>query len=769
MDSRFRYWFLHALLLNQHLRIFTEVLVCVILISALVIGCSAPLWQSARIQLFVPGEEQFRKGNFYIDTNREGAVEALESSIAKMREFIKIAENEPEAEADVQEAKSYIARAYLAIGKWYVREARERKDLTTQDRLNLLNKAVERMEESQKHHTSNDVSQSIMTAQRVIRDIEAFESAKSKCERMDVERDVGKVVTEGSSLSRCMQEYESVLNALQRIEAQSFLKNELQETIKKLERDLSTLRDVESKIIASRERFDIAMRYYNRENFLDALKEFRFVDEVYTPKEYEDSKKKINEIEEGIRSSMKHYNEGLGYYNDKMLPLALTEFKLVVRAYTPGEYEDAREKIDEIEDGMEDSLKHYNDGLSFYNDGLFLSALEEFNQVARNYTPKEYEDATQKKNEIDENIRISKQHFEMGTKYFDSKDFSTGTGELSEVKNAFTPDESAQAQAMIDARNEALQHLKNIDKHIGTGENSKALAEFSQLNRKYTTDQEYEEASAKVMNNGEEHHITATAGRYGSISPSGRVSIQNGTDQTFSMRADTGYHVQSVLVDGNSVGQVNTYTFRNIRDDHTIFATFAQNVPSPPVEPTHHTITAVAEGHGSISPSGSVLVERGASETFTIKPAQGYRVSNVWVNGISVGARTTYVFKNVKADGSIRATFRSEDGIIELRPFAHDDVKVDQQVDRGSIEVNEIRRYSIRIEKFGDMEILVPGGYVVEAQGFDFKGIKEFEDGRKFKRFFREETGKGTSVLAKIAREQNSPDNYEFIFSLYPR
>ena len=68
--------------------------------------------------------------------------------------------------------------------------------------------------------------------------------------------------------------------------------------------------------------------------------------------------------------------------------------------------------------------------------------------------------------------------------------------------------------------------------------------------------------------------ITATAGTGGTISPSGAVSVPQGTDQAFTIAAKSGFQIGDVLVDGLSVGAVSSYTFTNVNVAHTIFATF---------------------------------------------------------------------------------------------------------------------------------------------------------------------------------------------------
>ena len=69
--------------------------------------------------------------------------------------------------------------------------------------------------------------------------------------------------------------------------------------------------------------------------------------------------------------------------------------------------------------------------------------------------------------------------------------------------------------------------------------------------------------------------ITATAGANGSVSPSGTIKIAKGSAQTFTITANSGYHIQDVKVNGKSVGKVSTYTFKNVTSDATISAEFA--------------------------------------------------------------------------------------------------------------------------------------------------------------------------------------------------
>ena len=68
--------------------------------------------------------------------------------------------------------------------------------------------------------------------------------------------------------------------------------------------------------------------------------------------------------------------------------------------------------------------------------------------------------------------------------------------------------------------------------------------------------------------------ITATAGEGGAIAPDGTVRVAQGADRTFTISAAEGYVIADVLVDGESIGAVDRYTFENVRQNHTIEARF---------------------------------------------------------------------------------------------------------------------------------------------------------------------------------------------------
>lgn len=72
---------------------------------------------------------------------------------------------------------------------------------------------------------------------------------------------------------------------------------------------------------------------------------------------------------------------------------------------------------------------------------------------------------------------------------------------------------------------------------------------------------------------------------------------------------------------------------------------------------TYYSIASSAGAGGSISPSGTVSVQKGQSKTFTITPERGYIVADVRVDGISAGAVSEYTFTSVSGDHTVEASF----------------------------------------------------------------------------------------------------------------
>ena len=82
------------------------------------------------------------------------------------------------------------------------------------------------------------------------------------------------------------------------------------------------------------------------------------------------------------------------------------------------------------------------------------------------------------------------------------------------------------------------------------------------------------------------YSITATAGNNGTITPMGISEVESGGNITFTITANSGYHIFDVKVNGESVGAVDSYTFENVTENAMITVEFEEDVVSHVCNPT---------------------------------------------------------------------------------------------------------------------------------------------------------------------------------------
>ena len=216
--------------------------------------------------------------------------------------------------------------------------------------------------------------------------------------------------------------------------------------------------------------------------------------------------------------------------------------------------------------------------------------------------------------------------------------------------------------------------------------------------------------------------ISASAGTGGSISPSGTVKVKYGEDKSFTITPNEGYDIQSVTVDGQNKGKITSYTFEDVKEAHSISASFVKKT---------FKITASAGAGGSISPNGTSTVSYGDSKTFTITPAQGYKVKSVVVDGTNKGELTTYTFSNVKGAHTISVTFEPSGKVDIGRPDVTDG---DGGSVNGGSDGDGIKSgYGIFAE--------VPVSY---SDVTELKVVVTYNFGKGAKTIVMEETSKGT-------------------------
>lgn len=155
------------------------------------------------------------------------------------------------------------------------------------------------------------------------------------------------------------------------------------------------------------------------------------------------------------------------------------------------------------------------------------------------------------------------------------------------------------------------------------------------------------------------HVITSSTTSGGMISPYGETRVAEGKDAPYMIKADKGYRLSKLEVDGSVVEATdNTYTIRNVLAPHTIKASFEKI--ETPIDPKYVTVHAKAGAGGKISPEGDSRVEFGSAQTFTFVPDAGMAVDKVTVNGDAVSfSGLSYTLFSVKAEATIEVSFKS--------------------------------------------------------------------------------------------------------------
>ena len=151
--------------------------------------------------------------------------------------------------------------------------------------------------------------------------------------------------------------------------------------------------------------------------------------------------------------------------------------------------------------------------------------------------------------------------------------------------------------------------------------------------------------------------IIATAGNGGTISPSGRVVVEKGGDQTFLITPDSesGFVIRDVLVDGSSVGNVSNYTFKDVQEDKRIAAFFRQIKDS-------YAINASSDQYTIIYPHGISTNIPGSNKTYLTQAKPGDDLTSIMVDNNSYLPDTSWTFTDINSDNNISTLGRYTPG-----------------------------------------------------------------------------------------------------------
>jgi hypothetical protein len=159
--------------------------------------------------------------------------------------------------------------------------------------------------------------------------------------------------------------------------------------------------------------------------------------------------------------------------------------------------------------------------------------------------------------------------------------------------------------------------------------------------------------------------ITVTQTDYGTIIP-GTTIVDLGSDQSFTILPNSGYHITDVFVDGVPVGAVTSYTFTNVMADHSITANFEVDGSE-----TYYFIK-VASPHGLPTPSAQVI--EGGSYSVSVSSPDG-DTTHRWVctgytlDGSIQVSGTSYTFSNIQANHTITFHWQEQYYLTVVSPY----------------------------------------------------------------------------------------------------
>ncbi|MGC8943500.1 MAG: right-handed parallel beta-helix repeat-containing protein, partial [Caldisericia bacterium] len=109
--------------------------------------------------------------------------------------------------------------------------------------------------------------------------------------------------------------------------------------------------------------------------------------------------------------------------------------------------------------------------------------------------------------------------------------------------------------------NKTLPNVPNYNNPYSEGDNVTSYVDY----KPYSFDENFNKIGYSI-------YAKATSG--GTITPSGNILVEENNDITFQITPDTNYKILDVIVDGESKGPINSYTFEKVTANHTIEAKF---------------------------------------------------------------------------------------------------------------------------------------------------------------------------------------------------
>ena len=240
----------------------------------------------------------------------------------------------------------------------------------------------------------------------------------------------------------------------------------------------------------------------------------------------------------------------------------------------------------------------------------------------------------------------------------------------------------------------------------------------------------------------QKYTITATAGEGGSITPNGDVSVKEGASQTFAITADNGYEIADMLVDGNSVGAVESYTFSDVKANHTISASFSKTTSAAEFDNDFeqdefpgHGWTVQAENTGCtwyVGTNRNLNTTRQARIDFDYYEYEGYGIGEVQPMAAGSGKKQNEYLISPVVDLTGKTPTLSFDYLLFKYMIQNDIAKftVEATIDGGqtwttiwnAADLDAVSGYWFK----GTAEIEVPAAYLTSNVQFAFHFYKTY-------------------------------------------
>ena len=171
----------------------------------------------------------------------------------------------------------------------------------------------------------------------------------------------------------------------------------------------------------------------------------------------------------------------------------------------------------------------------------------------------------------------------------------------------------------------------------------------------------------------EYYTLTSSAETGGTIKPSGEKKIVKEGTQSYRIKANDGYKISDVLVDGKSVGAVGMYTFSEIDKDHSIVARFANTSAISVDKVTLSMNNAFINIGHTMRIKASVSPENASNKNVTWKSSDS-KIATVSSSGVVKGIKKgTATITAMTVDGGKTATCT-----ITVKPISVKNIKLDK-------------------------------------------------------------------------------------------